>query len=99
MGRIDGFAWRLEEAAFFAHSYHSMTARDALDRTIRLVRDFVSDEVSDETIVAAFQSFHTAIHADRFNLSTRSGQTALVTLVSLIARMGVQIHLYIPDME
>ena len=47
MGRIDGFAWRLEEAAFVAYSHHSMTARDALDRTIRLVRDFVADDVSD----------------------------------------------------
>ncbi len=76
-----------------------MTARCALDRTVRLVRDAVPDEVSDEVIVDRFQALRVRCIADQANVSSHSGQTALVTLVSLIARMGVQIDLDVPDVE
>lgn len=74
-----------------------MTAREALDRTVRLVRDSVPDEVSDQAIVGALQTFRVKIVADAANASTVSGQTVVVTLVALIARMGIQIELDCPD--
>lgn len=76
-----------------------MSATAALDRTIRLVRDVVSDNVTDDAIVSAFQSLRVRCVSDTENISTHSGQTVLVTLVSLIARMGVQVSLDLPDIE
>ncbi len=76
-----------------------MTAREALDRTVRLVRDAVPDEVSDDAIVDRFHSFRVRCVADEANVGSHSGQTALVTLVSLLARMGVQVALDVPDIE
>src|SRR5712692_11711869 len=76
-----------------------MTAREALDRTIRLVRDAVLDDVSDDAIVERLQSFRVKCIADKANLGTHAGQTALVTLVSLVVRMGVQVVLDMPEIE
>ncbi len=74
-----------------------MTALQVLDRTIRLVRDVISDEVPNDAVVNAFQSFRIRCLANKLNLLTHAGQTALVTFVSLVARMGVQIDLDIPE--
>lgn len=74
-----------------------MIAREALDRTVRLVRDAVPEEVNDDAIVEALQSFRVRIVVDAANASTFSGQTTVVTLVALIARMGIQIALDCPD--
>jgi len=76
-----------------------MMAREALDRTVRLVRDAVPDEVSDDEIVYRLQAMRVRCVADDANVTSRSGQTALVTLISLVARMGVQIALDVPDVE
>lgn len=74
-----------------------MTAIDALDRMIRLTRDWVSDEVSDRTIADAFQNCVVHCVADQQNLAHPAGRDCLVTFVCLIARMGVQVELRIPD--
>lgn len=76
-----------------------MTAREALDRTALLLRDAVTDEVSEAAIVDRLQSFRVRCISDWANASTHSGQSALVTLVSLIARMGVQVAIDVPDIE
>lgn len=76
-----------------------MTAKEALDRTVRLVRDAVPDDVSDDAIVARLQSFRIRCIADDANLQNHGGQTALVTLVSLVVRMGIQVVLDIPEVE
>ncbi len=76
-----------------------MTASGALDRMVRLVRDAVPDNVPDDFIVDRFQGVRVRCLADQANLATHSGQTALVTLVSLIARMGVQTDLDVPNVE
>jgi hypothetical protein len=62
-----------------------------------LCRDHVADELSDEELVERFQSVRILCVSDERNLSTHSGQTALVTLVSLLNRMGMQVILNIPD--
>src|SRR6266852_9591883 len=74
-----------------------MTALEQLDRTILLCRDFVAEGLSDKEICAHFQSLHALCVSDLRNLSSNSGQTALVTLISLLSRMGMQVGLSIPE--
>ena len=74
-----------------------MTALEELNRTILLCRDYVVDAVSDEEICQCFQSRKVLCVSDLRNLSSHSGQTALVTLVSLLSRMGMQVTLSIPE--
>lgn len=76
-----------------------MKGIDALNRTILLCRDYVADQLSDEEIVEAFQTARVLCVADAGTLSCHSGQTALVTLVSLLSRMGMKIGLGIPDVD
>jgi hypothetical protein len=76
-----------------------MKSPHELDRTIRLVRESVQEDITDEEIVRNFQSFQVSCIADATNLSTHAGQTALITFVSLVARMGVQIHLEVPEVK
>ena len=76
-----------------------MTVIEQLNRTILLCRDYVADDLDDEVICRAFQSVRVLCRSDLANLSSRSGQTALVTLVSLVARMGMQVFLDIPEVE
>src|SRR5713226_2155379 len=74
-----------------------MRALQELDRTILLCRDHVVNELSDEEICQGFQSLRVLCVSDVRNLSSHSGQTALVTLVSLLSRMGMQVGLNVPN--
>src|ERR1700676_2815407 len=74
-----------------------MRAVEELNRTVLLCRDHVVNDLSDEDICQGFQSLRVLCVSDRRNLSSHSGQTALVTLVSLLSRMGMQIVLTLPD--
>lgn len=74
-----------------------MTSLHALDRTLRLIRELVSDDVSYTAITEKFQSFRVKCLADEPNLMSHSGQTAIVTFVSLVSRLGVQIQLDAPE--
>ena len=76
-----------------------MTALDELTRTILLSRDYVSGDLTDEEICLNLQSVRVLCVSDLRNLSSYSGQTALVTLVSLLVRMGMQVGLCIPEVE
>ncbi len=76
-----------------------MKKEHELDRTVRLVRESVPEDVHDEEIIRSFQSFRVSCLADGPNLSTYAGQTALVTFISLVARMGVQIQLEVPEVK
>jgi ThiF family protein len=66
---------------------------------VRLVRDAVADSVTADAIVRRFQSLTVRCVSDRVNLESYSGQTAIVTFVALVARMGVHVDLEIPDVE
>jgi hypothetical protein len=70
-----------------------------LDRTVRLVRESLRPDILDEEIIRTFQSSRVSCVADGANLSTHAGQTALITFVSLVARMGVQILLEVPEVK
>src|SRR6266849_1937866 len=74
-----------------------MTALEELNRTILLCRDYVVDDLCDEQICRRFQSVKVLCVSDLRNLSSHSGQTALITLVSLLGRMGVPVWLRIPE--
>ncbi len=75
-----------------------MTPEHALDRTARLIRmDLFAREVSISQIIDGLQGTTVLIRADQANLSSPNGQTALCTLFSQIAMMGIGINLDIPD--
>src|SRR5437773_12394404 len=74
-----------------------MSALEELNRTILLCRDYVVDKLTDEDICHGFQSLQVLCVSDLRNLSSHSGQTALITLVSLLSRMGMQVGLSLPD--
>src|SRR5712692_6732592 len=74
-----------------------MSALEELSRTILLCRDYVLDAMSDLEICRCLQAGQVLCVSDLRNLSSHSGQTALVTLVSLLSRMGMQVGLSLPD--
>lgn len=76
-------------------------AYEALKRTVLLARLDVFDSPPDDDslIVDGLRETTARIVADRANLATVSGQTALVTLHNQLAMLGVQIDLDIPTME
>jgi hypothetical protein len=74
-----------------------MSALEELNRTILLCRDYAANGLSDEEICQQFQSLHVLCVSDLRNLSSHSGQTALVTTVLLLSRMGMQVGLRLPD--
>lgn len=76
-----------------------MNSAHELDRMVLLVRDLASEEIDYKKIVGAFQGLRVVCKADGRNLTSHAGQTALVTFVSLVARMGVQIFLDIPEIR
>jgi hypothetical protein len=74
-----------------------MSAIEGLNRTILLCRDYVADGLSDEEICRGLQSVRVLCISDKQSMSSHSGQTALVTLVSLLNRIGMQVGLTIPN--
>lgn len=74
-----------------------MNALECLSRTILLSRDHVSATFSDEEILQRFQSVRILCVADAINLSSHAAQVGIITLVSLLNRMGMQVHVSIPQ--
>lgn len=74
-----------------------MSVLEYLSRTTLLCRDYVSDSLSDEQICHCFQSIRALCVSDRRNLSSHAGQTSIITLVSLLNRMGIQVRLALAD--
>jgi hypothetical protein len=76
-----------------------MSLRQALDRTLRLMRDELHDSTPDETLLAALTETEVAIVADAENLASHSAQTAYVSAALLMARSGHFVHLLAPDIH
>jgi hypothetical protein len=74
-----------------------MNPLEQLDRTILLCRDHVAETISDEEICQILKSTQILCVSDTTSMSSHSGQTAIVTLVTLLNRMGMQVGLAIPD--
>src|SRR5581483_6222430 len=75
-----------------------MNAVECLSRTILLCRDYVPPSVSDEEILQHLQSVRILCVSDLTNLSSHAGQVGIITLASLLSRMGMQVYLSIPEM-
>jgi molybdopterin/thiamine biosynthesis adenylyltransferase len=74
-----------------------MDASVALSRSSRLInREFFAGEADERAIAAGLRETTVAIRSDAANLASHAGQSALVTLVSLVARMGLAVELAIP---
>jgi hypothetical protein len=75
-----------------------MTNEHALDRTARLISmDMFAGKVSASQVIDGLLGTTVLLRADQPNLSSPNGQTALCTLFSQIAMMGIGIDLDIPD--
>lgn len=73
------------------------SAREALDRTLLLMRDHIDPSAPDDVLVDALCAVRVLVVADRPNLRTAAGQSVLVTTVLLAARSGASIYLDLPD--
>jgi molybdopterin/thiamine biosynthesis adenylyltransferase len=74
-----------------------MTLREALDRTLLLMRDHVRADTADDVLLGALCGTEVAVVSDAANLASHSAQTAVVTAATLIARTGASIHLDLPS--
>jgi hypothetical protein len=76
-----------------------MSRLEALSRTILLSRDWVAPRLTDAAISERLQNTVVRITADEQWVSAGVGQSVVVTLATLIARMGVQVELEIPEVR
>jgi hypothetical protein len=72
-------------------------AREALDRTMRLMRDNLVAAVSDETLLAALLAPRVLIAADERTLGSAAAQTAFVTTALLLLRTGATLVIAAPN--
>src|SRR5262249_48362539 len=76
-----------------------MSLRDALDRTLLLMRDLVSDAASDDDLLRALTGTRVILAADEVNLSSHSAQSAYVTTALLLARSAHDVYLAAPNVQ
>ncbi|MFM9701341.1 hypothetical protein, partial [Streptomyces europaeiscabiei] len=65
-----------------------MSLREALDRTLLLMRDEVRADVPDTVLMEALTGTRIALIGDQTNLASHAAQTAFVTAAILMARSG-----------
>lgn len=75
-----------------------MTLREALNRTLLLMRDEVDDDATDATLLSALTTTRIALVADDLSLRSHAAQTAFVAAAMLMARSGHQVFLVAPDL-
>ena len=71
--------------------------RDALDRTLLLIRDEVRAETPDDVLLSALSETEIALVADAATIVSPAAQTAFVTTALLCARSGHMVYLLSPD--
>lgn len=76
-----------------------MSLRDALSRTLLLMRDEIREDADDDTLVGALTSTTVALVTDHANIASHSAQTAYVTAALMMARSGHSVHLVGPNTE
>jgi hypothetical protein len=76
-----------------------MSLCKALDRTLLLMRDEISDSLSDNELLGALTETRVTLIADERNLNTRSAQSAYVTTALLLLRSGHRVILAAPNVE
>src|ERR1700675_1005551 len=76
-----------------------MSLSRALNRTLLLMRDEISDNLSDDELLSALTETRVALIAEEHNLKTHSAQSAYVTTALLLLRSGHQVILAAPNVE
>jgi molybdopterin/thiamine biosynthesis adenylyltransferase len=76
-----------------------LTAQEALDRTLLLVRQHRLPGAPSEDILAALHGTTVCIVADERNLSLSTTQSAVATLSSLVLQCGMRVRLVMPAAE
>jgi hypothetical protein len=71
--------------------------REALDRTLLLMRDELLPDARDEELLSALTSTEVVLVGDAVNLATHAAQSAFVTAAILMMRSGHRVHLVAPD--
>src|SRR6266513_2625044 len=71
--------------------------RQALDRTLLLMRDVLTEAATDADLLGALTTTEVALVADAENLASHSAQCAFVTSAMLMARSGHRVYLVAPD--
>lgn len=71
--------------------------RDALDRTLLLMRDHLDPKVTDAELLAALAGVTVTIRSDAECAATHAGQSAIITLCALLARSGHRVQVDAPD--
>jgi molybdopterin/thiamine biosynthesis adenylyltransferase len=71
--------------------------REALDRTLLLMRTELVDEVTDDELMAALTGTRVMIAADAVAAATHSGQSAIVAAAMNMARSGHEVWLWLED--
>ena len=74
-----------------------MTLREGLDRTLMLMRDYLSPSASDNDLLRALTGTEVALISDERAVSCHAGQCAFVTVALLLARSGHTVYLMAPD--
>jgi hypothetical protein len=72
--------------------------RQALDRTLRLMRDHLVAEADDVSLVGALTDTQVVLVGDARNLSSHAAQCAYITAALLMARSGHRVFLAAPDL-
>lgn len=73
------------------------SAREALDRTMRLMRDNLDPAVSDEALLSALLRPRVLVTANEEALASPAAQTAFVTTALLLLRSGATVAVSAPD--
>src|SRR3984885_13195220 len=76
-----------------------MSLCEALNRTLLLMRDEISDGLSDNELLSALPETRVTLIADERNLKTHSAQSAYVTTALLLLRSGHRVVLAAPNVE
>jgi hypothetical protein len=76
-----------------------MSLREALDRTLLLMRDEVSDGITDNQLLSALTETSVVLVADQANLASHSAQSAYATAAMLLIRSGHRVNLEAPNIK
>lgn len=71
--------------------------RDALDRTLLLMRDHLDARVTDADLLAALHGVTVSVRCDAATAATHAGQSAIIGLCALLARSGHRVFVDAPD--
>lgn len=74
------------------------TMTSFLDRTIRLIKEELTEAADDTVILDALRGTRVLILADSRNAQSHSAQTAIVSTALLLARCGIDVHIDVPDL-